>query len=306
MGLTAFDQSTRSTGIGASEAWRIVLGEGALAVYERLVENGPPLTPTLAMREGTYLEPLIAELYAERTGTTLRGPMPTERHHALPFLLATLDRVRERDGLPVEIKRPKWRSREQWGDEGSDRVPMKYRVQCVVQMSVCERDAEDLVAYIEGEDDIRVYPIARDPELEGMVLDRIASWWSQHVEQRIPPRPDGTDETAGVLHRRFPRDRLPLLDPDEESETLAYELAKLRSSGRENEKREKEIENLLKEKCGAAAGIKGLFTWKIEGDGEGRVAWKALCEEMSPTAEQIAKFRTTPRRTFRLSRKLEG
>lgn len=310
-GLSAFDRAIRETGIGASEAHKVVLGQGALEVYERLVEPHQRIDePSIAMREGTALEPMIADLYSERTGLELVR-CETLRHPRYPFILATPDRQAiDHDGTPflVEIKRPKWRSADEWGDGRSWAaeicVPRRYLIQCVVQMAVADLDRVDLVALIEGEEEIRVFRIPRDLELEQLVVERLVGFWYQHIEPRDPPAADGSSAAAAYLQRRYPRDRLPLLPASDDDRLLGEELASLRTQRKAIEAREAEIENTLKARCGDAAGIESVCTWKAPATGH--VAWKGLAMELGATPAQIAHFTAAPARRFLLSRKLGG
>ncbi len=73
-----------------------------------------------------------------------------------------------------------------WGEPGSDQVPLSYLVQCVWYMMLTEIDRTDL-AVLFGNTDFRIYEITRDLELEQMVLERAISFWENHVLTDIPP-----------------------------------------------------------------------------------------------------------------------
>jgi predicted phage-related endonuclease len=73
-----------------------------------------------------------------------------------------------------------------WGDPGSDQVPLSYLVQCVWYMMLTNIDRTDL-AVLFGNADFRIYEITRDLELEQMVLERAVSFWENHVLRDRPP-----------------------------------------------------------------------------------------------------------------------
>ncbi len=73
-----------------------------------------------------------------------------------------------------------------WGDPGSDQVPLSYLVQCVWYMMLTEIDQTDL-AVLFGNTNFRIYAITRDLELEQMVLERTVSFWENHVLTDTPP-----------------------------------------------------------------------------------------------------------------------
>lgn len=327
MSLSASDQAIRSTGIGASEAAKIVVGEGAIDIYLRL--RHPDLAEkvnSIAAREGQLLEPMIADLYAERTGYVLRT-CGSKRHPDVSFVLATLDRLavdpETGDTHAVEIKRPKMNSRHMWGDQHADdtsaEVPRRYLIQCAIQMAVADVEWCDLVALIEGDETPMVFTLHRDRELEQLVIGKLVQWWTEHIVHDSMPAPDGSDATENYLKRRYPKHGKNLLPADDDSRALVRELAKLKTWCKQAVAHQKEITNILKARIGEASGIEGLCTWRLpksaveadreleQLDGEGgRVAWKALADHLGATREQIAAFTAAPSRTFRLARNLEG
>jgi predicted phage-related endonuclease len=74
----------------------------------------------------------------------------------------------------------------EWGEAGSDQVPLSYLVQCVWYMMLTNIDRTDL-AVLFGNADFRIYEINRDLELEQMILERAKSFWENHVLTDIPP-----------------------------------------------------------------------------------------------------------------------
>lgn len=313
--LSAADLEVRRTGIGASEAWKIVEGKNAHDVWLRLVH--PELhqqTVNVAMRRGTVLEGLVAELYAERHGIELTGDgAGTRRHPEHPMVLATIDRITKAGDKLVEIKCPTWRTRSDWGHDGSQQFPLKYRIQCLIQMAVTGVRACDLTALIEGEDEIRVYPVAWDEELADLVIQRLRQFWLQHVETREPPPVDGSYSATEVLAARYPRNtgttRPPSADPIVSLSTgetwagdvaLAVELAAVRRNKKVIEERERLLVNLAKERTGDLDGVEGCWSWKAPAKGNGTTSWKAVAQELGASRELITKHTTPAARTFRL------
>lgn len=87
----------RGHGVGASEA-AAALGlsrwESKYSLWARKCGLVPPPEPSVAMRVGTALEPMIASLYADQVGMPVRRVNRLLRSKAHPFLLASLDRRR--------------------------------------------------------------------------------------------------------------------------------------------------------------------------------------------------------------------
>lgn len=326
MTLSAADKAIRATGIGASEAWKVVLGNGhdvwLRLVHPELVED---FAPNLAMRKGIVLEDLAADLYAERRNVPLSGDgSGTLRHRDLPYVLATIDRIAMREvsnsaaithvaDRVVEIKCPTIRTREDWGPDGSDEFPLKYRIQCTIQMAVTGLRACDLVALIEGEDDIRVHPVAWDEELAALIIGRLRDFWHGYVLTREPPPADATHASAELLAKRYPRNRGEMREPNLETivslstgeafagdEALVAELRGVRAQMKQLEERERLLVNLAKERTGDLDGVEGCWTWKAPKSGNGTTAWKAVAQELGASRELVAKHTKPAGRTFRL------
>jgi predicted phage-related endonuclease len=73
-----------------------------------------------------------------------------------------------------------------WGEIGSDEVPMSYLCQCIWYMAITGIDKTDLAALF-GNSDFRIYEIARDPALEALVIAKATTFWDEHVLKDIPP-----------------------------------------------------------------------------------------------------------------------
>jgi predicted phage-related endonuclease len=77
-------------------------------------------------------------------------------------------------------------SSSEWGEVGSDEVPMSYLCQCIWYMAITNLDRVDL-AVLFGNSDFRIYEITRDAELEKMVLQKAITFWQEHVLKEIAP-----------------------------------------------------------------------------------------------------------------------
>ena len=327
MSLTEADKAIRATGIGASEAWKIVLGHGAHDVFLRLV-HPELLVPGdddagLPARKGNALEPVVAELFAERYG--LRPEQleacGTLRHPEHPFVLATPDRLVLTEDLKgidelLEIKCPTINTRDEWGpdlDTAPDAFPLKYRIQATIQMVVTKVRKASLAALIEGEGAIRVYPVPWDEELAGLIVEQLVRFWRDHVLTKEPPSPDSSEAAASFLRKKYPKNvgtyRAPTGDAIHLVETgevldgdaaLARELARVNAQMRELKQRKALLTHVAMGRTGEADGVEGLWNWKLPKTGKGRVAWKSAALEGRVPAEIIAKHTAPAQRKFRL------
>lgn len=301
LGLSEKQRAIRSTGIGASEVAAVVgLVPGAIDVWARKVGVAQADDEPSTLSEfGHRIERVIGEAWADRhPGRAIFTP-GTLRHPTRAWALASPDRVvvpvgrraRETWEQLLEIKVAFFSGRD-YGDAGTDEVPEKHLVQVAWQLMVTGLERATLVALVNG--DYREFPIVRDPELEGMLVEQVGRWWRDHVEARVPPPVDGSDAYAAYLRRRYPADHQPPLDPTPELEQLVGRLREARAALKAAESDETAAANALKAALGDAAGVAGLCTWRANRPSQ-RTDWEALAVELGAEipAELIVKHTTT-------------
>lgn len=193
----------RQSGIGASEA-AMAIGVSRwgtpLDLYLRKVGQAPPVVETPEMRWGTRLEPQIAEAYSEQTGFGFVAEQQFIRSPTIPWIFATLDRVRS-DGRIVELKNVGARAAADWGEPGTDEIPVHYLVQVLHQMIVTGTEVVDVAALIGGSD-FRVYTVDRDEDVSSRIVEKEEAFWDR-VRRREPPPPD-LDRDGRNLTRLWP------------------------------------------------------------------------------------------------------
>jgi putative phage-type endonuclease len=194
-----------------------------LAVW--MEKTGKEVKPvdSLPLRFGSFAEEFVANEYAKATGFALRHDESIYIHPDHSYMSAHIDRFVHTDGLDqaatkiLECKTANPFSRGQWGEVGSDQVPMSYLCQCVWYMAITGIEKTDL-AVLFGNTDFRIYSIARDRELENLVLEKAQHFWHEHVLKDIPP-PFQTPEDCQLLFQRS--------DPSKTLEANAETLALL-------------------------------------------------------------------------------
>lgn len=280
--LTEAQQEMRKTGCGGSEVAAIAGVDPYRTAWDVYVtkvdgwqqEDGPHL------ERGRFLEDGVARWYAHRGGwpspSVLNEP-GTLRHPREPLAICTPDRLVPFDGPSHEpgvsrllsIKVPGPHVREQWGEPGTDDVPLPYLLQLQWEFGIVgEHFSLDPVAHLAApiDGDLRVYAIRRDPEIFASLLDRVKAFWREHVLPKVPPPINGGDNAAAWLKNRFPRDRTPLLRASIEDEGLAIRLQGAELARDAAEEALGAVKNEMRQRIGDAQGIEGAF---------GRVTWKA-------------------------------
>lgn len=203
MSLTAEQRQTRKRGVGGSEAFA-ALGKdprcSRLELYLRKTGEmpEPDLSKDERVRFGALLEDAIRQEFSrriERDVTTCA----TLEHPTYP-LVGTPDGWMPALKHGVEIKMADKFEADDFGEPGTDQVPIRYLVQCACYMALTDSDRWKLCVLIGG-NDLRIYEIPRDKELEAAILLGITEFWS-HVEKRDPPSP----ETPTEVRLRWPKD----------------------------------------------------------------------------------------------------
>jgi putative phage-type endonuclease len=154
---------------------------------------------SLPLRFGQFAESFVASEYALATGRSLATHDAAVIHPKYEYMHGHIDRFVLNGDTPLigedgritasrilECKTANPFAQSDWGDPGSDQVPLSYLVQCVWYMMLTNIDRTDL-AVLFSNADFRIYEISRDQELEQMVLERAISFWENHVLTDIPP-----------------------------------------------------------------------------------------------------------------------
>jgi|GEM_PF-375743 len=177
---------------------------------------------------GNKLEPVVAREYAERNNVIL-FPSNDEgfdrekpfKHPDFPWWWGTPDRlVVDVPGLTMadlendlsfwqhvlgglECKTAGYRMIHRWGKDGGDDIPESYYVQCVWYRALLNLRWWDCAVLIGGQD-YRQYRIRPQEELEGTLLRIAEHFWTEHVLERTPPRPSGSDSWKVFLNAVYP------------------------------------------------------------------------------------------------------
>lgn len=144
----------------------------------------PESEPSELMLLGLELEPVIANLYQQKTGASLIEP-GLRWHPKVPWLGANCDRLAS-DRI-VELKFAA--SGRGWGEEETDEIPQHYLLQVHHQMLVMGEQLAD-VAVLFGYGRFRIFTVPRNEDLAESLLSLEAEFWRQHVLLKTRPEPD--------------------------------------------------------------------------------------------------------------------
>jgi putative phage-type endonuclease len=155
---------------------------------------------SLPLRFGSFAEEFVASEYARATGFELLQDESIYLHPSHSFMSAHMDRfvlvsnmgnavANQQDKLPTRILECKTANpftRSEWGEPGTDQVPMSYLCQCLWYMAITGIEQCD-IAVLFGNNDFRIYEVERDLELEVLVIEKALHFWHEYVLKDIAP-----------------------------------------------------------------------------------------------------------------------
>ena len=219
-----------------------------------------PQPPSVAMRRGLALEPLLAELYTEQTGRPVVKSEGMVRHPSVEWAAASLDYLA--GDRVVELKTTGSRTR------FADGLPQDVEAQVAWQLGCSGLDVADVLVMV-GDDVLPVFTVRADPALFGDLLAV-----AQDFRRRLAEGgPFATSDER--VRRQFPSDDGTVLPATPDLVALARELADARSALKEAEAREKTVASALRAVLLGASGIEGVLTYRKSADST-RVNWPAV------------------------------
>lgn len=196
----------RRKGIGGSDS-PVILGVSPFKTVRELwdeklglVEDAPP---TAAMERGTYLEPVAAQLYMDKTGRKVKRVNDILRHKEHDWMLANIDRqIQSENGKGpgiLEIKCPGLSVFSKCKREG---LQDYYIVQLQHYLAVSDRSWGAFAVFNAERWELIHFDVDRDQELIDLIISHDRDFWQMVQEGRVP------EETAPVVD-------LPPVEPTE-------------------------------------------------------------------------------------------
>lgn len=190
--------------------------------------------------EGAVAEMLVESLEAKGRKVDIVASNRRYRDDEHPFLAAEIDFEIRLDGAEeitnVELKTVHPFRLREWGESGTDTLPVHYTAQVMHGLGVTRRRSAMLAALF-GADELRVYPVDADDETIAGLRSRAVSFWTDHVVAGIAPEPITLEDLSKLFDKDNP-DAHPLLA----DEALAEQVMRLRAINAEVKAREAEAE----------------------------------------------------------------
>lgn len=223
---------------------------------------------SLPLRFGIFAESFVADEYSRATGHHLLHDESAHIHPAHAFMSAHIDRFvvcNSADTLPTKILECKTANaftKSEWGQVGSDEVPMTYLAQVAWYQAITDICQADL-AVLFGNSDFRIYQIERDKALEDLIIQKAVHFWNEHVLKDIPPAPSTEADCQLLFSKGASNLRA---EANQEMYELSKKLQALNSQITQYEAQSSDIKQTLMNAMGQAESLyyQGhlLATWK--------------------------------------------
>lgn len=200
--ITEQQREERKLGIGGSDM-PIIMGLSSYKTpyqlyLEKIGESETSSEMSPPQYWGSLLESTIRDEFAKRNGVNIQTP-ETIIHPIFNFLRANIDGYIPEWNAILEVKCASSFMAHEWGEDGSDIIPMPYLVQVAHYCAVTNSDTA-FIAVLIGGNDYREFKYTRDFDIENKVIDEAKNFW-QCVQDRTPP--DAVNQTD--LRLMFPK-----------------------------------------------------------------------------------------------------
>lgn len=136
---------------------------------------------------GSQLESVIRQEFCKKNNVTITVPTDAVTHPFYPFLRGNLDGFIPEWNAVFEAKCSHAFMTQNWGESGSDAIPMEYLVQVAFYCSVTNADCA-YIAVLIGGNDYREFKYTRDLDLENSIINAACNFWNA-VQNDIAPPP---------------------------------------------------------------------------------------------------------------------
>ena len=223
-----------------------------------------------AVEMGTRLEQFVADLFAVKTGKSVRRSPKYYQHPDYPYMIAHVDRLVTGTDELLECKTCSAFKADEW--EGEE-IPQEYILQVMWYLGITGRKIGHIAVLIGGQS-FKYKQIEFDAELFATMVEAAKEFWG-HVQGDTPPAIMPTDdETLKDLYSEHSEVMIELYPKDEETaqaaqileDKIAY-LQEIKGHIKNYQDEQKEIETTIKDIIKDNLGIKTpkyVVTWKSQ------------------------------------------
>jgi len=264
--ITEQQRAERKLGIGGSDM-PIIMGLSTYKTpYQLYLEKIGELTKPDEMTElqywGHQLEGIVRNEFAKRNNVTVETP-DTLVHPFHTFLRANIDGFVPELNAILEVKCSSSFMAHEWGEDGSDVIPLQYLVQVAHYCAVTNADCA-YIAVLIGGNDYREFKYVRDMAIENKVIEEARKFW-KCVQDRTPPEPINQIDLR-LMYPKHDPEKIKTIDTPvaEQLTTLSETRFKIKQLSEIEEKYKFNIMQFMQDaEC------------LVDGEGKPIVSWKA-------------------------------
>lgn len=269
--ITDEQREQRKLGIGGSDT-PIILGlSNYKTPYQLYLEKkGILSTDDQEMSQfqywGNRLENVIRDEFSDRNNVLIQTP-DTLIHPFYDFMRANIDGYIVEWDAVLEIKCSSQFMSHEWGEDGSDYIPMAYLVQVAHYCSVTNAK-EAHIAVLIGGHDYRQYKYVRDAELEKAIIQSASAFW-ESVQSDSPPPPVNQIDLKMMFPRHNSEKSINLSDDIQSHLKKLNDVKKKMKElqGIEEESRFNIMQHMKDAECLVDETGRPLITWKANKKG---------------------------------------
>ena len=277
--ITKEQLEERKLGIGGSDM-PIILGlsnyKTPYQLYlEKIGESLPDTEMTPFQYWGTQLEGIIRDEFAKRNNVTVECPS-TAVHPFNDFLRGNVDGYIREWNAVLEVKCSAGFMAHEWGEDGSDVIPMQYLVQVAHYCAVLNADCA-YIAVLIGGNDYREFKYTRDMDLESKVIDAAKRFWNC-VQTKTPPAPINQIDLR-LMYPKHDPEKVKAIEPEvaEQLTTLADTRFKIKQLSEIEEKYKFNIMQFMQDaECLTDSSGRPIVSWKANKRGTRTFLMKGL------------------------------
>jgi predicted phage-related endonuclease len=271
MQTQAIDWNERRSYLGGSDMPSILGVPGAFGTpLSVFLEKTRPVADrdegSYSMRRGNALESFLLREFERKTGLKVyRDPLDCARPAWLPlWWRGNLDAWTRVDGVevPIEAKSAGRFTLGEWGEDGSDQVPLPYLVQTTHYMPLTNDAPFGYVVSDLAGDEARVYRVPRVEAVIAKMLAAGSQFWNA-VELGVPPDPTTPNEAVQLWRKAIPGE---VVEATAEDAVLIEELRRARDAAKVAEEKLDEIKLEVQKRLRTAEAIlvdgRPAVTWK--------------------------------------------
>lgn len=262
--ITSKQRQERKLGIGGSDM-PIIMGLSSYKTPYQLYlekisdETQEEMTPHQYW--GHQLESIIREEFSKRNSVAVETP-ETLTHSIHPFLRANIDGFIPELNAVLEVKCSSSFMAHEWGEDGSDVIPMPYLVQVAHYCAVTNADCA-YIAVLIGGNDYREFKYIRDKSIEEHLIEKAKTFW-KCVQDRTPPEPTNQVDLRLMFPKHDPEKMMTANgDISKQIETLTETRFKIKQLSEVEDQYKFNIMHFMKDaECLTDQSGKPIVSWK--------------------------------------------